>query len=410
MRPIASNNRRGRDRRSNGYISEQKLFHQIPYHLIESELSSLPQKQFGDGEILIRRGQRNRYLFLLIDGALKIHLDDPETDEGILLEPGECVGEMSVIDRGPASATVVCDGPATVIQIDASRFWNSFGKSRHVARNMLRILTARMRTHNEMILAAREQKLLCEHLQSELANAADLQRNMLPDLSRMAVQDFGLELAGLMKPAAKVGGDLYDAFFMEDNHLCLAMGSVSGKGMPAALFMVQVMSMLRGQMQRPGDIAKRMGILNNLVCQSNKTGMQVSLFVAVIDLQERGFDYCLAGHQPPAVSRDGHAFHFLDAEASPRLGGCQDIDFTIGLGRLEPGDRFFIFTEGAISRQNGNQEAFGGTELLYQLDALPRANNARTSLEEIEHALNQHAAGTPQSEDIAMMAVLAHER
>ena len=166
-------------------------------------------------------------------------------DRGIPILPGESVGELSVIDGKPTSAYIVAMSEARVLDLPGSLFWSRLAPIPGVMRNLISALTVRMRRSNEAILTAQRKQLDLEHLRRELQVARQLQTSMIPLAGRLFPERRDVEIAGMMTPASEVGGDFFDAFFVDDRHLFLCVGDVSGHGIPAALFMARTMGLIR---------------------------------------------------------------------------------------------------------------------------------------------------------------------
>ncbi len=145
-------------------LSNTTLFANVEPEAIEGLLESCPQRRLAAGEVLLRPGEPNRTLFLILEGRVRVHLDSPDNRPFVMLNAGENVGELSVIDHKPASAWVVADGATTLLAIDQDRFWSLMNASHAVACNMLGILTQRLRASDAAISAGqRLQQLYKRH-------------------------------------------------------------------------------------------------------------------------------------------------------------------------------------------------------------------------------------------------------
>lgn len=137
-------------------LSDMTLFANVEPEAIEGLLESCPQRELAAGEVLLRPGEANRSLFVILEGRLRVHLDSPDNPPLVVLDAGESVGELSVIDHKPASAWVVADTAATLLAIDQERFWSLMHASHMVACNMLGILAQRLR-HSDAAITAGQQ-------------------------------------------------------------------------------------------------------------------------------------------------------------------------------------------------------------------------------------------------------------
>ncbi|KJV07729.1 hypothetical protein [Methylocucumis oryzae] len=165
---------------------------------------------------------------MLLEGELTVHIDNLESHKGFQIKPGEFVGEVSIIDGQVPTAYVRTSEPSLVISIHESLLWSEFFLIPGAAKNILQQIATRMRARNLAIQKAVEQSLRLEHLEKELVIAQELQLSMLP------YQPFfpnhpQVEVDAFIKPAKEVGGDLYDAFPLDADRVCIAIGDVAGK-------------------------------------------------------------------------------------------------------------------------------------------------------------------------------------
>ena len=244
-------------------ISLHPLFAGVPPAALEPLVKHCEIRQLGVGEVLLSPGQANRTLFLLLDGQLGVRMDRVDSEKGFVVGPGECAGEISVVDCGPATAYVVAEMPSRVLAIPESEIWDGLFQVPVIARNFVRLFANRFRARSEVMQRALIQQLQYEHMQKELAIAHDIQLGMLPgDL------DFGpeIDIVAEMTPAQEVGGDFYDAFPVGPDEYCVAIGDVSGKGVPAALFMVRAMTLLRTELLKEQPIDEALGSAQRRRC------------------------------------------------------------------------------------------------------------------------------------------------
>ena len=182
---LVGDRRRADDRRRNGFISRLQLFLNIPYEVIEAVLGDCVARNVPAEEVLLEPGQSNHGIHLLVSGRLRIHFDRKDSSDFIPIEEGGCFGELSIIDGRPVSAYVVADIPSRVLMVHDSVFWEKLIPYPGVARNLLNVLSERMRTNGEMILERMKDRLALEHLQKELAIAHTIQLAMLPPGNRL---------------------------------------------------------------------------------------------------------------------------------------------------------------------------------------------------------------------------------
>ena len=173
---------------SDSDISENNLFKDIPYRLVEPVLSQCEVRHLAKDEILITPNQENQFVYLLVSGGLEVSLDSPESRVTFPIGRGECIGEMSTISGGRTSAFVAASEASSLIAIPASLFWDEFIHIPGVVQNLLRTLTNRMRADHDIIRRSIEQQLRYEQMKKELEAAGKIQANILPQEIPVAAQ------------------------------------------------------------------------------------------------------------------------------------------------------------------------------------------------------------------------------
>ena len=234
-----------------------------------------------------------------------------------------------------------------------------------------------------------------ERIESELRIARDIQMSMVP---HTFPERSDLDLYGLMNPAKEVGGDLYD-FEIIDNQLYFCLGDVSGKGVPASLFMAQAIRLFRAlakQRRKPCDIATR---LNNELSENNDNGMFVTMFIGEADLTTGHLYYCNAGHNPPLL--DGE---FIDVDSNAPIGLWPELDFVGEEVDCISGKLLFIYTDGLNEAENPAQEQFGDDQLQQMLQQM-KSDSAKQVVERFRQAVETHRNGAAPNDDLTMLAI-----
>ena len=234
-----------------------------------------------------------------------------------------------------------------------------------------------------------------ERIESELRIARDIQRSIVP--SEFPHHE-KLDLYAYMMPAKEVGGDLYD-YLLEDDHLYVCLGDVSGKGVPAALFMGQATRMFRAlarEQCKPQEIATR---LNAEFTEHNDNGMFVTMFIAYIDLNTGRMDFCNAGHNPPII--DGK---FLEVESNAPIGLWPELEFVGEYVENIKGRPLFIYSDGLNEAENRQQKQFGDERLLQILQD-NHFDSAQQVIEYLCDAVEKHRNGAAPNDDLTMMAL-----
>ena len=232
-----------------------------------------------------------------------------------------------------------------------------------------------------------------ERIESELRIARDIQHSIVP--SEFPHRE-GLDLYAYMLPAKEVGGDLYD-YLLEDNYLYICLGDVSGKGVPAALFMGQVTRMfhaLAREKCEPQVIATR---LNVEFTEHNENGMFVTLFIAYIDLNTGRMDYCNAGHNPPIINGK-----FMEMESNAPIGLWSELDFIGEHIDSIKGCPLLIYSDGLNEAENYQQEQFGDDRLL-QIMKDNDFKDAKHVINYLCDAVEKHRNGAAPNDDLTVM-------
>ena len=240
-----------------------------------------------------------------------------------------------------------------------------------------------------------------ERIQSELRIARDIQMSMVPGVFPELE---GLDMAAYMNPAREVGGDLY-GYLLQGDKLYFAVGDVSGKGVPASLFMAQATRLFQTMAKQgmmPAEICTRMN--DALSGDDNGNGMFVTFWLGLVDLQTGHLDYCNAGHNPPVIGGGDHHGDFLDMIPNAPIGLWPELEYKgeeIDSIRNRP---LFIYTDGLNEAENPQREQFGDDRLL---DALRRTRfeNAQQVIESLKQEVEAFRNGAEPNDDLTMMCL-----
>ena len=367
--------------------------------LKECEVRSLPA-----GTILMEPGQANETIYLLLSGQLSAHLDDPMSpDRGIPIRAGESVGELSVIDGKPVSAYIVAATDSRVLVLPGKLFWSRLAPIPGVTRNLLAALTVRMRRSNEAVLEAQRKQLDLEHLRRELQVARQLQTSMIPLGGRLFPERGDVEIAGMMSPASEVGGDFFDAFFVDDRHLFLCVGDVSGHGIPAALFMARTMGLIRIAAMSTRSPERLLERLNEQLCAGNEANIFVTLFCAFLDVTRGRLVYSNAGHQAPIAAHAGNAAK-LAMPKGALVGVFPGLRYVPVEIELPEGAVLVCFTDGVTEAQSPAGDQFTEGRLL-SIAAAHSSESVEALLDAVQRDLARFLEGTPPADDCTLLAV-----
>jgi sigma-B regulation protein RsbU (phosphoserine phosphatase) len=238
-------------------------------------------------------------------------------------------------------------------------------------------------------------------LDYELSVATRIQRSILPEIIR---GDDTFEIAATMLPAREVSGDFYDFFLIDSSHMGLAIGDVSGKGIPAALFMAVSRTLLRAIALHGGAPHECLRHVNRVLLRQRDSEVFLTLLYGILNLETGHFEFS-AGAQPPPYlcSRQG-ASRFLREPRGMMLGALDEATYESRTVRLEPGDGLLLYTDGVTEAENSGQEFFTGARLSGLVDA-NRLETLDSMVSNILEGLKGFTAGHEQSDDITMLAV-----
>ena len=250
-------------------------------------------------------------------------------------------------------------------------------------------------------------------MESELNVASRIQMGMLPKLYPAFPDRPELDVYGFLKPAKSVGGDLYD-YFIRDNKFFFCIGDVSGKGVPASLFMAVIRALFRNISLHSDDPADILSMLNTAIAQGNDQNMFCTIFLGILDLKTGKLEYCNGGHNTPIVRRvksDGSVdVHFANIDVNIAVGIIEDFPYVKQETTLAKGDAIFLYTDGVTEAESIDKKLFG-EEATMQALADARNNNVRSAKDFVEYVygvVERHAQGAEQSDDITMLVVEYH--
>lgn len=396
------------DRRSPHALADTPLFHGAPATEVERIVSRSELRTCEPRDVLFRAGEHHRCVLISIDGRLEVHLDAPDSAMYIDLGPGECVGELSVADGKPMSAWVVAATACRLLVIPEPVFVDLVLAVPEIARNLVVILSERMRRSNLQIVARTRATMELETIQRELDVARQIQSSMLPAAPLFA-HDAGLSGFGFMRAAHQVGGDFYDAFGIADGRAFIAIGDVCGKGMPAALFMVRTLTVVRSEassldVDPTRTLARLARRCNELLVQSNDAHQFVTLFCGVIDPKHRTMHYVNAGHCPPIVRTHAGRTQLLQGLRNPLIGIVPGLDFKVGRIGLPADSLIVLYTDGVTEAERSDGEQFGEDRLLDVIATLPASDPAACANAVVD-SVDRFVAQHPQSDDLTMLAL-----
>ena len=242
-----------------------------------------------------------------------------------------------------------------------------------------------------------------ERIGTELAVAKKIQADMLPKDFPAFPDREDFDVYASMTPAKEMAGDFYDFFLVDEDHLMLVIGDVSGKGVPAALFMVIARTLLRNRSMLGGSPSEILEDVNRQLCDGNDSGFFVTVWLAIVDLATGKGIAANAGHEHPALRRTGEAFELVKYRHSPAVGTMDEIPFREHEFQLYPGDRIYVYTDGVTEATDSRKELFGETHLL---EALNREADGTLQelLQNVKAGIDSFVGKAEQFDDITMLA------
>lgn len=242
-----------------------------------------------------------------------------------------------------------------------------------------------------------------ERIESELSIARDIQMGMTPKIFPPFPERHDVDLHAILKPAKEVGGDLYD-FFIEENRLYFAIGDVSGKGVPASLFMAITRSLFRTLSSRVDSPAEIVVKMNNSVAENNESAMFVTLIVGILDLSTGVLKYCNAGHNPPVLVHPDGRVEFMKIKTNLFVGVMDKYEYAEEEITLERGTKIFLYTDGVTEAENEKHELYSDQQLLDTL-AENASSDVREMIDVVLASVAAHVKGADPSDDLTMLVI-----
>ena len=243
-----------------------------------------------------------------------------------------------------------------------------------------------------------------ERMEEALKLAHDIQMSMLPKIFPPFPERHEFDIFAAIVPAKEVGGDLYDFFFIDDDHLCFAVGDVSGKGVPASLFMAVTKTLFRSTGSNGGTPGEILARLNAEICRDNDSCMFVTLFCGILNIRTGQVDYCNGGHNLPYyLHHDGVSL--LQSIGGRALGLVEQSPYASGRMVLGPGETLLLYTDGVTEAMDSSETLYSDQRLERFLTS-NRGSPPRQIIGDLVSDVRQFAGGARQSDDITVLALL----
>ncbi|MCZ3365280.1 MULTISPECIES: PP2C family protein-serine/threonine phosphatase [Methanobacterium] len=243
-----------------------------------------------------------------------------------------------------------------------------------------------------------------ERINTELNVAKKIQEDMLPRKFPAFPERNEFDVYAMNIPAKEVGGDFYDFFLIDEGHLAIVIADVSGKGVPAALFMVVAKTLIKNHAQLGKSPAEVFTAVNNQLCEGNDENMFVTAWMGILEIETGKFTYVNAGHNPPLLKHAGKNYVWLKSKPGFVLAGMEDINYHQNAIALEPGDRVYLYTDGVTEASNINDELFGDSRLL-QIMNDKKDIGLKELVSYVKEKVDVFAGEREQFDDITMLVM-----
>lgn len=290
---------------------------------------------------------------------------------------------------------------------DKMSLWHSFLKQGFLPMFIHYSLTAAVCSSiayngRKMIFEEKSQTEKTAKISADLNLASDIQTNMLPNIFPAFPNRNDFDIYASMKPAKEVGGDFYDYFMIDEDHIAIVIADVSGKGVPAAMFMVIAKTLIKDHTLlglSPSEVFTK---VNNLLCEGNKSGLFVTAWMGVVELSTGEMTYVNAGHNPPVLCHNGKN-EYLRSKAGFVLAGLEDFKYKQNTMKLVRGDKIFLYTDGITESQTKDGELYGEDRLLKCLNNLEH-KNVTEAIYAVKSDINEFVEDGDQFDDMTMLA------
>lgn len=401
-------------------IAHVPLFRALPAPDLAELARSLEPAAYPARAMLFHEGDIGDRFFVVLDGTIAIikALGSPDERLVALRGAGEFVGEMSLLSgNGLRTASARVEADAVVLTLTRADFDALLHRHPTLAYEMLRVLSTRLNaSHNAAIhdlhekntrleaayaqlQAAQAQLIEQETIKRELQVARDIQESMLPQ--QLAALP-GVALGARMVPARMVGGDFYDVIALDGERLALVIGDVSGKGVPAALFMALACSLLRAEALRTPEPEAVLRNCNRQLLSMNRHNMFVTVLFAVLDAPNRRLTYVRAGHDVPRLWHGSNPID-LPRDVGHPLALFDEPALDMQSIALPPASTLVFFTDG-VTEATAVDDTFFGLEQLDRTVASLLDHAPQTICDQLIDTLIAFHAGAPQSDDITLLA------
>ena len=243
-----------------------------------------------------------------------------------------------------------------------------------------------------------------ERIGAELNIASSIQENSVPNIFPAFPERAEFDVFASMSPAKEVGGDFYDFFLIDENRLAVVMADVSGKGVPAALFMMVTKILINDRSLMGGTPGEILTFVNDRICENNRADMFVTVWLGILDISDGTLTFANAGHDDPAVCRNGGIFAIEKTRHGPVIGAMSGIQYRDHALKMEKGDRLFLYTDGIPEATDLSNNMFTIEGMVEALNSC-RGLSPREMLSQVRSKVDSFVGDAPQFDDITMLCL-----
>jgi serine phosphatase RsbU (regulator of sigma subunit) len=249
-----------------------------------------------------------------------------------------------------------------------------------------------------------KQQVESSRIETELTMASSIQADMLPNIYPAFPERPEFDIFASMDPAKEVGGDFYDFFLIDDDHLCLVIADVSGKGVPAALFMMASRIILANNAMLGKSPAQILTDANEAICSNNREEMFVTVWLGILELSTGKLTAANAGHEFPAISQPAGEFELFKDKHGFVIGGMEGMKYKEYDIQMQPGSKLFVYTDGVPEATSGENELFGTDRMIGALN-LDTAASPETLLRNVRESVDKFVGKAEQFDDLTMLCL-----
>jgi sigma-B regulation protein RsbU (phosphoserine phosphatase) len=313
-----------------------------------------------------------------------------------VIRQGEVIGEMGIFSPyKQRTASAVCEEDVEAYTMGKDEVINFFGKDPAMAIDLIQLSIKRFIENLKAETVARER------IESELRIAQEIQASMLPSVFPQRKE---FELFAMMDPAKEVGGDFYDFFFVDDKRLCFVIGDVSGKGVPAALFMAISKTLIKTEAKQGLSTDEVLTVVNSILAQDNQTCLFVTVFCAILDIETGEVEFANGGHNPPLVCNSSGCYDYMKMACGFVIGVMDKMKCEKQRLTLKPGDMIFLYTDGVTEAMDPDKQQFG-EHRLKEILSNHTDKDIKGLIDSMRQEVLSFVRGAPQSDDITMLAL-----